>query len=703
MRTSPLLFWSRHLLLGGLLLLIVHLMAAPERARRALEAQPGFPARLSVLVPQGAPLPVARTPEARAAREALAGLDARGRLGFWTAAQVLAGQQPTLHVSRTLMSWGVVQVTSGAVRSGTTLALDGGPYVPGQVLAGGQVVQGTVSLSWLPVTLSDASVVHVTTFRNVQPQDLPTLLIPTDDDVTLWAARASQAFGLEYTAQPLSAYLGRATRYVDDARLRLQRLTVTWLTLLLLGGLMVQLSGGWFAQRERLRVERMLGRSEGAFMARWLRLSLQSWGWGVLGAGVVTAALVAAHRLPLRGRDALLVWGVISGAALLGSVLLGLGARRVPLGRTRLRGGVGQVLPALLTGALVLGVPLLGTQALRLWLEQQAVVRQIGEHTLVAVTLPNATVVPTPARCPAGVPCLPVGWSDLYLWPPSFTGAEEPEFMGVGQFRPQDAKALGLKIVQGRLPEPGRREVLVSRRTLERLTARRAGVGVGSALDAGFRVVGVVDLPANAGVTLFGNYRFYDMAVFVPSDAAGLGTLNGGQSVFLSPLGGSALVMPRLSAEQAGLVAAGRRTMTDLEVYRPAGYAAQVAAGTRASVTWLLGLLLVGGVLAGFSYHAALHLILAQRAEEIAVWRLLGLTASGVLRRLSAGLLRVLLVAGGTGLGAALLLERRQLTLSGTLGLVTLLALLGVWTALMLGLRRRMAREPLERLYREGT
>ncbi|MFC6661205.1 hypothetical protein [Deinococcus multiflagellatus] len=583
------------------------------------------------------------------------------------------------------------------------LALEGGPYRVGQVLRGAQRVQGVVSLRWLPAVLGDAAVVQVVELRTLRPQALPTLVVPARLGQTeWWTAQAAQAFGTAYAALPLPEYLGRATRYVDDARVRLQRLTVTWLLLLLLAGLLIHLAGVWFAQRERLRIERMLGRSQQAF---WPLAAPEPerLGLGVLGAALLAGAQGALGQLPVPWAQAAPLWGLVLLTAVLGSVLLGLRLQRVPLGRARLRrsGVTLWAAPALLTGALVLGVPLLGTRALQLWQQQAAVVRDIGANTLVAITLPNAAQVPAPTRCPAQVPCLAVGWSDLYLWPPSFAQAQEAAFAGVGQFDPRDAAALGVRAVQGRLPRPGQREVVLSRAAFTALQQVGADFGVGRRLDAGFEVVGIVDLPSHESVTLFGGYRFYDMAVYVPVGAPGLDTLNRGQSVFLSPLGASALVMPRLSDAQRAQVQAHRAELDDLELYQPAAYAAQVAAGTRASVLWLLGALGVGWVLAGFSYHAALQLVLTQRAEEVSIWRLLGLPAAGVLRRLGTDLLRVVL---GTGVATALLalaLRRDQAALGAALALGTLAALLVGCGALLLAHRRRLAKIPIDRLFRE--
>ncbi|MFC6661204.1 hypothetical protein [Deinococcus multiflagellatus] len=102
---SSVLFWLSHLLIGGLLLLITNLLASPLRAQLALERQPDFPTGLVVLSPQGMVPPATRA-QRQAARAALARLDAAGNLGFWAAPQVLAGEQPTLRLSASLLRWG---------------------------------------------------------------------------------------------------------------------------------------------------------------------------------------------------------------------------------------------------------------------------------------------------------------------------------------------------------------------------------------------------------------------------------------------------------------------------------------------------------------------------------------------------------------------------------------------------------------------
>ncbi|WP_152550533.1 hypothetical protein [Deinococcus sp. RL] len=704
--------WVSNGLVGLSLLLVFLLLGEPLRGQRVLEARPDYPRGAVVLKPEGFP----SGQQDGAAKAALARLEEAGALGFWAALESRSGQQPRLPISASLVGLGVVQLWRGHLPTDSreVLSLAAGPYPVGtrlQEKGGGLRVTGEVAIPWIAAVMGDTTVLEVQNLNTLRPDQIPTLVLAASAgrDAERWKSAAQRAFGLSYEATPLSAYLSRATLYMEHARAHLQRKMTVLALMLLLMALLARLHLSWYRRRERLRVERMLGRSERTFLLAWVRLSLSRWLWGAGAAAALALLLSLTGRLSLPGKPALLLWLAVCGAGLALTAWLGLSLRHVPLGRPGLErrsSWTAWSLPALLTVLLVAGIPLLGADAARLWLEQGAVVRGLGANTLVAMTLPSARRVPTVTSCPAQTACVPVGWSRVDLWPPDLR-PDEPRWSSLGRFRPQDAPILQLRLREGRWPRDGQREAVVNLAALRELRQGAPTFGLGSTLLQGYRVVGVAEVPPHSTASLFADMQFYDAGLFLPWTAPGLETPTlTTDELFLSPLGTSALLLREVPPEKQASVQTHIRAQPGgeaLEFYRPAQYALDLTRSVQGSLLWLAGLLAGGLALATATYLAALHLVLAQRAREISIWRLLGLTVAGVRRRLGRTLLTVLGSAALTGVALALLWKNATLGLTALLSAGTAVVLLVSGSLSLWAVTRRLGDAAIDRTYREAS
>lgn len=506
----------------------------PFETRAAIEHGSDYPQGVWVLYEDAFAGSYAAPSEARsAAVRALETYLKKGQLALESGLYTLSGSLPKIYVSHSLLTLGLVRLTAGQFpQRGDLLAQQSGPYVLGDTTPEGKVT-GVADILWSPLYVTDA--VMLQSIGN-SLADLPGqtglrfyLRVQSDSERTK-VLEAVQAYtGTTYTAQPLYEFLAGDTFALETRQARLQRIAAVFLLACAFLTLYAGIARRWFGERENYRVERVLGRTQRYFLRRWLILSLTQWVWGALFSTLFflglaafrgqNVAVVASHLLP---------WGfslVLFGTLM--AFLFALASSRFSLARTTLdtrQTWLGSLTPMAISFVVVFGVTYLFTDTLVQYAESESAVRALGADQVLGVTTPAARKTFTQKDCERLEvdSCAAFGIASVYLWPPALLRLDnrletDDTLNQTARFLPEDATTLRVTLTEGRFPGAKAREAVITERALTRVRQMAPDFGIGSELDLGFKVVGVVETPPEADLGVFKS--LYRAAVFVPQNA----------------------------------------------------------------------------------------------------------------------------------------------------------------------------------------
>ncbi len=637
-----------------LVALIYALTLWPLQLREQLEASPDYPKNVEIFFAESFAMAAVTDSQSLAtAKQTLNTLLADGTLAVESSLLMAAQRIPKLFVSKSMFDLGLIRLTQGEARdeAGYFVAQTGGPYAVGDSTDEG-VVSGTADITWSQIFMTDAVVLQL--IQN-DLDKVPGLVksgakfylqSQSEDEKRAVLELVQTYTGTQYTHLPLYEFLLRDNYTLELRQARLQKLAAVFLLACLLLTLYADLSRAWFQQREIYRIERILGRSRGYFFRKWFVHSLNQWLWGLL-ISTLTFAGFSFVEGSAAGLGVLLPWflGIAAVGTLMAVAMASLSSR-FPLARASLdteRTWRDNLAPVFITFCLVFGITFLFADTFTQWYESSQSIRSLGADRLTALTTAAAKEVLPEDLChfAEARACAAFGLANIHLWPPELIFLEDEEGLStLFQFSPQDAGALRISLVEGRWPAEGAREAVVNERALERVRAFAPDFGVGTGLNLGYEVVGVIRTPAAAKYAIFDS--LYRSPVLVASGAPDLLP-----EYFLSPLGESGLVLTlNKQTDIAALKTKLRSRYRDLEFIQPAAYAQTFAKTLRNSLVRLLLIFLAASALAILAYQNLISASLAKRTLELSVWRLLGMTVKTLRTRMSRSVLAIPLVTG---------------------------------------------------------
>lgn len=628
------------------ILLLGYLITWPHDVRQQLESQLDVPKNIWVLIAPRRPHPDAALYQA--AKNRLEQLLQDGILAAESGIISGASELPVRYISRSMLTLGLVRMTEGEFTegSGYFLGQHGGPYAVGTQVSNGTVTGLAEPL--IPSRLFDDTGLFAglhnrldisnTSFR-FYLQTADTRLLKNVTELI------TQYTGTVARVEPLYLFLLGDSYSVDIRQVRFQQLAAGALLLCLLLALLTRINERWFAEREHLRIERMLGRSRGEYLIRWLRHSMVSWAWGVL-AGLGLSIFFVWQRGYLQTAFSALmgVAAISTLAALLFTALFLISASRFPLARSSLdiRSGWLDYLSPILVGAIItLSVSLLLAQAVTAYLETASSIRGLPPHQLTVLTTKTATTAPDATTCTnlSVVTCVPFAVTGPFLWTADQHRLffNEPSLETVAQVAETHLPELNIRISKGHYPQAGTREVAVNSAVLSTLRRHEATFDIGSQLRHGYTVVGIIDVPSSPETI---HRSLFNAALFVTDNAPDFEP-----SFFLAPSGNSGLIL-RLSPDDddAMLRSQLRR---DFEVsFRQEGAYTRIIMYALRSSLWRISYMSAGMVaLSALVYYSLARLLLIKKENEISVFRLLGMSGDRLFWRLSVYFLSVSLIS----------------------------------------------------------
>ncbi len=302
--------------------------------------------------------------------------------------------------------------------------------------------------------------------------------------------------------------------------------------------------------------------------------------------------------------------------------------------------------------------------------------------------------------------CAAFGIAQVYLWPPTLirldNRLEEDDTLNqTARFLPEDASTLRITLMEGRLPEARLKEAVVTEQALAHVRGVAPNFGLGSELDLGFRVVGIVRTRPQADLSVFES--IYRATILIHQNAPVVE-----DDWLLSPMGESGLALQVSNRTDLDAVKKTvRREVRNTEFYQPAAYAQTFTAGVQSSLLRLAGLFALALLLTGVAYWHFISVTLAKRTMELSIWRLLGMNLRTLSRRLQRELLPLPLVSGllACALGSLLLFSSYRASVAPyalLCGLAATALLTGLYSYLISRSVRAMWTQEVDTLYRKA-
>lgn len=703
-----------------LLAVIYWLTLYPFETRAAIERDPNYPQGVWVFYEDAFANPYLTSKSKLEAVRELETYLKQGYLAVESGLYSFIESVPKIYVSHSLLELGLIRLTEGQFpdQNGTLLAQRGGPYALGESTLEGSV-SGIAEILWSQLYITDAVMLQGigNSLANLPGQDgLRFYLRPRSEAERTRVLEAVQTYtGTTYTALPLYEFLASDTFALEARQARLQRLAAVFLLACTLLTLYAGVTRRWFEEREVYRVERILGRPHSYFLRRWLAVSLGQWVWGALLCTLFFLALAG-----LRGQDvgvvasSLLPWGL--SLALFGTLtalVFALASSRFALARTTLdtrQTWLSSLVPMAISFVVVFGVTYLFTDTLVQYVESIRAVRSLGAGQVLAMTTPAARKTFTPESCEGleVTSCAAFGIADVYLWSPKMglpvTVIENDEVLSkTFRFVPEDAPALRITLLEGRFPTAHAREAVITAQALAHVRETVPKFGIGSALDLGYHIVGIVQTPPEADIGIFES--IYQAAVFVRQDVDIPDVL---RELFAPPFVESGLALQVSSSDNLDAIKTQvRRNIRNTEFYQPAAYAQTFAASIRGSLLRLVGLFALALLLTVVAYWHFISVTLAKRTMELSIWRLLGMNLRTLSRRLQRELLPLPLLSGilACVLGSLLLFSGYRASVAPyalLCGLAATALLTGLYSYLISRSVRAMRTQEVDTLYRKA-
>jgi hypothetical protein len=649
----------RNLFTALLISSIFWLNLYPYRIRQQIESDIGFPSHLEVFYVAPFASEVATTPQKimiaqQILNQSLGESELAAESGFIE----LSGELPKIYVSKSMVDLELIEIRQGEVidQVNYLIAQEGGPYKQGEMTAEGEV-SALATLKWQKLFLHDAAVIQLIQNDLAKIPALirknTTFYLSSNDYIHIQEIlEAIQHYtGMTYAHEPLYNFLAKDSYALELRQATLQKLSVTFLAFSLLLSIFSHLSQTWYKGRENYRIERVLGRSSYHYFRTWFLQSIHQWLWGLLVSTAIFTIFIVFGKNSVANLKTLMFWflGFFIVSFIL-TFLVSSSASQFPLSRSSLdveQTWRDQLVPIFTTIGLVFGITFLFADTLSQWLESQDSIKSLGANTFIATTTSAATDLLDANICKHAQSklCSRFGITNIPLWPTELSQlSNDDTFISLIQFDPQQAKALDIKLVQGRFPTHGKREIAINESIMTHIHDIMPDFGLGSKLDAGYEVVGFVRTPTKAKFSIFDS--IYQVPAFIAPNAPDILP-----EYFLPPLGKSGVILQLNSTDDPIAIKQNLRNIyKHLSFTQPASYALYFERAIRKSATILGFIFLLAFLLAIMAYYSLINTLLQKRMLELAIWRLMGMNMATLRCKLIQILLYTPIISGLLGL-----------------------------------------------------
>ncbi|MFN8510635.1 MAG: ABC transporter permease [Deinococcaceae bacterium] len=622
---------KRHLIFQNALVfamgvLVFYLFLFPYTLTQSIKTARDYPAGTWILRPQPGP-----TSEATTSDDSLAQLkqwQKDGRLAFHTSPLYSANGQPKIRFSKSLIDLGIVTVSQGAFDAQSILVQDGHPFGVGTKIVDQQksdVISGKLKLTWM-VDQLDTSVLFV-------PESDLSLLDGGDFPVFYFKGSATETeqvhaalqnhFGLRFEAKEVWQHYQEIGSAMLLAQTRLQKDLATVLLIATLLKIYSDTLKGWHQRRERLRIERTLGRPLSYFYMQWYVACISQWfpGFALAAATALIygwvrsdpsflpqwAALFCAIALPTLGTMYTLIHRSTQVAL----------AKTSDVSAKSSRDHVVLIASSVLLG---FAIPYFFSGALKLFVESKQAMDTLGiDRTIVFAPQMSKKMVDLCENQNGS--CVSFGYSGIHLWNTRFDMTEHSEMSNSATFDFSKAQNLGVTLTEGKWPSQGKKELLVNQKYLADILKKYPDFGVGKTLDLGFKVVGIVDTHHSGAYDLDEGLKFLDAALFIPSNPRWNDTF------FAAPLGKSGAIFQFKDGESKEALSKIYARFGNVRVLSVSDYAQKLYQSIEQSLI-ILSVLLAATSLAVFlTFANDIHLLLMVRSLEISIRRMLGMSS----------------------------------------------------------------------------
>lgn len=607
------------------------------------------------------------------AQERLESYLAKGKLAVISGTLSDMGRSTLRYISQSIIDMQLIRLKAGSLinQAGYIVAQENGPYPLNSNIVNGKVA-ALVEMQWVSnISDNDAIVLHPIQgkLENIPSRMRRSLhyYVHSDDETELAEIIAVVAAYNQkpYMSRPLYEHLAKNHYRLELYQMRLQRLAAVFLLLCLLLTIFSSLARVWHQEREIYRVERMLGRSSAYFFRQWFAYSLQQWLWGLGSVTLLFVILLLLRQHNLSAYLTLAAWaGSIAAVAIVMAALVSLASIRFPLARNSLdteQNWRDYITPVFVTLALVFGITFLFAHALNQYIVSSQAVQQLGIHRLMARTTNAARDTLPPDLCNTVEvrSCVPFGLTSVNLWYAELFPLMEIQGFGDAlRIQAEDAAALRIEVIEGRLPQAGKRELAINQRALETIYSYKPDFTLGDRLQIDYEVVGIYQTPPEAKHNIAFFSDIYEAKMIIPPHSPEFS-----EDFFLSPLGEHGFVLQIYKTQDTNAIkAAMRQDYHEIEFFQPSAYAKSFARAVGRSLLWLICIFTFAILLTVFAYHTLIATLISKRTLDISIWRLLGMNLQKLRLYLQQSILPIPIFTGiaGTILGCFFLILRRR-------------------------------------------
>ncbi|UBV44642.1 hypothetical protein LAJ19_15865 (plasmid) [Deinococcus taeanensis] len=637
------------------MILLISLLTAisfvqPLKIKQEIEKSKGYPK--DIIIFSSKQQMIANAPEIpndlrRIELNKLQYLEDTGLLGYWGAQVTSYRNLPIMKVSKNIYKCGIASLVHGRSPkfAKEVLSINGSWInVGNKVNYSGKdmIVTGKITTDWLPVNIKPSSLIIVDKISKISLNDYPTYFAITRDaaKISLIQNSLESIYGIDFETMNMSDFTSKSVFYTQNARHRVERNGGIFLIAISLIMIFSLVHTSWLRQRNMLEIYRMLGKSKADFRKMWLTACIKYWIYGYVMSIAITL-LITSDLITAAGYYVIYIYFVslFLAALVITSIFVksGTGIGRQSNSIDLRDKKIYNSIILIVSTVICIGVPYIINFSYRLWTDQQKITEDLGIDTLVILNSNISNKAINTIDCPKAVSCTAFNWSDTSLWPADMDDMIPNDLDRHSSFIPSEASLLGLKLSEGRWPKNNSKEAVISSAGINRLKKLGINIKIGFSLNFGYKIVGIIELPAHSSIKLFSGINFYESYLFIPMQDRGLyNDSSTNQKLYLSPFGNSGIFIRESSADSSPEIidsVALRTGRKNIEIYTPTSYAKNISDNMKRALLKVSAFLVASIIISCLMFYILSRERFSLMTEEINIYRTLGMSKSKTLVR----------------------------------------------------------------------
>ncbi len=622
------------------------LLLWPYNLERTLKERFDFPENITVFqpTPSSSFLPEANINIPKEAIGELEGLLNTGKLALISNEKGQLYGPPIIYFSQGLIDMNLIKLKNGGFidKPHNYLGQYGGPYKLDEKISNGKIT-GLVDISLKNILTTDVVILQSISndLTKLPRRTRATFYYKGSDTSTIMKVHRliEDVTLLEYSQYDISTIFLSNFYSRDLSQNKLEKWASIFLLIILLMYIFTQLSSVWHKKIEVFRIQRTLGRRIRFFYSKWMLESTVQWLPGLI---ISVLIILIKSRfdsiLSLENLKYIVIYTIIIClVALIIASFLGITINKFSLARKNTaqnKTWANFTIPTAVAFLIVFSMAWLISITWYTWAVYSNKIRELGEDSILALTTSAAAKIPESILCKGIVGIKSCNsFSQVNA---SFSSSNFPyesilksktalnKRVTIGGIDPQFVHDLGIKLLKGKLPEKGSKEVVINDIDLKIINTEFPDFGIGTNLGRGYIIVGIVAAPKQVDSLDYPKIDVLHSHMFLSNDSPFFRN----RSV-LPPRGMSGLVIKVFDDTNIIMLKAEiRKKFNALEFIQPGSYERQVAKAVGKGLIRLIAIMIIALIFSILVFSNYINILISQKFLELSVWRMLGLTIS---------------------------------------------------------------------------